>query len=85
MRQFWLHFELILGSILVNFKRCAHPRRHKSPFSALGSARVHLRHEHNSKGPSWGRGPMGGAFGPPFWEGALRAPILGEGILSGNS
>ena len=38
--------------------------------SALGSARGHLRHEHNSKGPSWGEGPWGGPLGPPLgrWQ-----------------
>ena len=38
--------------------------------SALGSARGHLRHEHNSKGPSWGEGPLGGPLGPPLgrWQ-----------------
>ena len=46
--------------------------------SALGSARGHLRHEHNSKGPSWGRGRLGGPLGPPFWRWQPQGRFLAE-------
>ena len=42
--------------------------------SALGPARGHLRHEHNSKGPSWGRAPFG--------EMATSRAILGRDVAA---